>query len=123
METIPNWIAIVSLGLIKGITEFIPISSICHLLIPRNLGWLPHQSDPFPIVIQSGAVLANRVKQFAFTVDDPGTRDYPGKPLAACCVVRWLIRFVQSHSCNGFAWYRLVMAGALIACMAMEGEK
>ncbi len=29
--------------------------------------------------------------------------------VSAFIVVKWLIRFVQSHSFNGFAWYRLVM--------------
>src|SRR5471032_1549745 len=52
----PDWIAIVILGIVEGITEFIPVSSTGHLLIAEH--WLPHQSDLFNVVIQAGAVLA-----------------------------------------------------------------
>lgn len=53
---LPSWIVAVLLGLIEGLTEFIPVSSTGHLLIAEH--WLPRQSDLFNIVIQSGAVLA-----------------------------------------------------------------
>ncbi len=92
METLPTWIAIVLLGLIEGITEFLPISSTGHLLIPQNLGWVPRQSDLFSIVIQSGAVVAviavfsDRVKRLATTLGDPETRDYLAKLATAFAV-------------------------------------
>lgn len=44
------------LGIIEGITEFLPISSTGHLLIAEN--WLGHRSDLFNIAIQAGAILA-----------------------------------------------------------------
>jgi undecaprenyl-diphosphatase len=44
------------LGVIEGITEFLPISSTGHLLIAEH--WLGHRSDTFNIVIQAGAMLA-----------------------------------------------------------------
>ena len=52
----PDWIAVVILGIIEGITEFIPVSSTGHLLIAEH--WLPRQSDLFNVVIQCGAVIA-----------------------------------------------------------------
>ena len=52
----PLWFAIILLGVIEGITEFLPVSSTGHLLIAEQ--WLKRQSDLFNIVIQSGAVLA-----------------------------------------------------------------
>ena len=55
MELHP-WITALLLGIIEGLTEFIPVSSTGHLLIAEH--WLPKQSELFNIVIQSGAVLA-----------------------------------------------------------------
>lgn len=76
----PNWIAIVILGLIEGLTEFIPVSSTGHLLIAEH--WLPRQTELFNIVIQCGAVIAvlplfpERMKQFIFRWREPAVRDY-----------------------------------------------
>lgn len=44
------------LGIIEGITEFLPISSTGHLLIAER--WLGQRSDLFNVVIQAGAILA-----------------------------------------------------------------
>ena len=92
MSALPDWLAVVLLGIIEGVTEFLPISSTGHLLIPQNLGWLPMQSDLFDVVIQSGAVIAvlavftDRLKQFATTLTRPDTRDYLLKLFVAFCV-------------------------------------
>lgn len=44
------------LGMIEGITEFLPISSTGHLLIAEH--WLGQRSDLFNVAIQAGAILA-----------------------------------------------------------------
>ncbi len=49
------WNAIL-LGIVEGITEFIPVSSTGHLLIVEQ--WLGARSDLFNVAIQSGAILA-----------------------------------------------------------------
>ncbi|MBZ4023575.1 undecaprenyl-diphosphatase [Rhodobacter sp. TJ_12] len=46
----------VALGVIEGITEFLPISSTGHLLLAEN--WLGARSDTYNIAIQAGAILA-----------------------------------------------------------------
>lgn len=69
------------LGIIEGITEFLPISSTGHLLIAEH--WLHlHQSDLFNIVIQCGAVIAvlplfpERLRQFVFQWRERNTQQY-----------------------------------------------
>jgi undecaprenyl-diphosphatase len=44
------------LGVIEGVTEFLPISSTGHLLIAQH--WLERRSELFNIAIQAGAILA-----------------------------------------------------------------
>jgi undecaprenyl-diphosphatase len=76
----PLWFAVILLGVIEGITEFLPVSSTGHLLIAEH--WLPHQSDLFNVVIQCGAVLAvlplfpERLNQFFNKWREPATQDY-----------------------------------------------
>src|SRR3954470_414219 len=83
----PIWLSVIILGLIEGLTEFIPVSSTGHLLIAEH--WLPHRSDLFNIVIQCGAVLAviplfhQRFHQFIFRGREPATRDYLAKIFVA----------------------------------------
>ena len=83
----PDWIAVVILGIIEGITEFIPVSSTGHLLIAEH--WLPRQSDLFNVVIQCGAVLAvlplfpQRLHKFIFEWRDLETQNYALKIFVA----------------------------------------
>jgi undecaprenyl-diphosphatase len=77
----PDWIIALILGLVEGITEFIPVSSTGHLLIAEKL-LKTHQSDLFNIVIQCGAVIAvlplfpGRLYKFVFELGDKETQDY-----------------------------------------------
>jgi undecaprenyl-diphosphatase len=52
----PDLFAALLLGIIEGITEFLPISSTGHLLLAER--WLGARSDLFNIAIQAGAILA-----------------------------------------------------------------
>lgn len=52
----PETLQIILLGIIEGITEFLPISSTGHLLIAEH--WLGRRSDLFNVAIQAGAILA-----------------------------------------------------------------
>lgn len=49
-------LAALVLGVIEGLTEFLPVSSTGHLLIAQH--WLGARSDLFNIVIQAGAIVA-----------------------------------------------------------------
>ncbi|MBP9903892.1 MAG: undecaprenyl-diphosphatase, partial [Verrucomicrobia bacterium] len=76
----PDWIAVVILGIIEGITEFLPVSSTGHLQLAER--WLKPQSELFDIVVQCGAVLAvlvvfqKRLAGMARAWNSPATRDY-----------------------------------------------
>src|SRR5256885_16346902 len=76
----PDWIAVVILGIVEGVTEFIPVSSTGHLLIAEQ--WLPRQTDLFNVVIQCGAVIAVlplfslRCQQLIFRWREAEARDY-----------------------------------------------
>jgi undecaprenyl-diphosphatase len=89
MPAMSDWLAVTILGVIEGITEFLPVSSTGHLLLVENAHWLPQQSDLFNITIQSGAVLAvlavfsARLRDLFLRLDDPATRDYLAKLLLA----------------------------------------
>ncbi len=77
----PDWITVILLGIVEGITEFIPVSSTGHLLLAEHALHL-RQSDLFNVVIQCGAVLAvlplfsDRLNQFFFRWREAATRDY-----------------------------------------------
>lgn len=76
-----NFLQVILLGIIEGITEFLPISSTGHLLIAEKLG-LGARSDVFNIVIQAGAILAvtviywQRIWQLAVNIYKPENKDY-----------------------------------------------
>jgi undecaprenyl-diphosphatase len=78
---------VIILGIIEGITEFLPISSTGHLLIAEH--WLGARSDLFNVGIQAGAILAitlvywQRIGQLLTRWRDAETRDYLFKLIVA----------------------------------------
>lgn len=55
----PDWIYALVLGVIEGLTEFIPVSSTGHLLLAKAAMGLPNGFwDTFCVLIQLGAILA-----------------------------------------------------------------
>jgi len=94
----PEWIIAVILGIVEGITEFIPVSSTGHLLLAEH--WLhSHQTDLFNIVIQCGAVIAviplfhKRFHQFIFQWREKATQDYLLK-IAVAFIITGAVGFV-----------------------------
>jgi undecaprenyl-diphosphatase len=89
-----NWMAAALLGILQGLTEFLPVSSTAHLLIgARLLGF----SDPgglFTVMIQLGSILAvvwlYRVKIVRIV------RDLPSDPDARHFVLMLVVAFVPT---------------------------
>ena len=55
----PDWLTVIILGLVEGVTEFLPVSSTGHLIVASDwLGLNESLRGTFEIVIQFGAVLA-----------------------------------------------------------------
>jgi undecaprenyl-diphosphatase len=77
----------VLLGIIEGLTEFLPISSTGHLLIAEH--WLGARSELFNVAIQAGAILASvvvfwpRLMQLLLGLRVRANRDYLAKLLFA----------------------------------------
>jgi undecaprenyl-diphosphatase len=84
------WLVAAVLGVIEGLTEFIPVSSTGHLLLAEQ--WLPHQSEVFNVVIQCGAALAliplfaDRLRALIFGLDRVANRDFAFKLFVAFAI-------------------------------------
>jgi undecaprenyl-diphosphatase len=78
------------LGIIEGLTEFLPISSTGHLLIAEH--WLGARSELFNVAIQAGAILAAllvfwpRLLQLLLGLKERANRDYLAKLVFAFVV-------------------------------------
>jgi undecaprenyl-diphosphatase len=108
------------LGLIEGITEFLPISSTGHLLIAEH--WLGARSDVFNVVIQTGAILAvvliyrERLWQLVTGLGRTDNRDYALKLGVAFLITAVLglaatkLGFKLPESITPVAW-ALVLGG------------
>lgn len=83
------------LGIVEGITEFLPVSSTGHLLVTQRLLGMPpsESSNAYAIVIQFGAILAvlriygERIGQL---LDGLKGQSPEGKKLLGCVVVAFL---------------------------------
>jgi undecaprenyl-diphosphatase len=84
---VSDTLSTVILGIIEGITEFLPISSTGHLLVAER--WLGERSELFNVCIQAGAILAivliywKRLLALVTRFDEPANRDYLAKLVAA----------------------------------------
>ena len=92
MDALQLWQAAV-LGIVEGVTEYLPISSTGHLLLAEHgLNLEAQPSDLFNVVIQSGAVLAvllafsKRIGQLWGDRRKPETQAYLGKMAVAFVV-------------------------------------
>jgi undecaprenyl-diphosphatase len=120
-----DFVSVVLLGLIEGITEFLPISSTGHLLIAEH--WLGARSDTFNVVIQAGAILAvtliyrERLWRLATGLGQRDSRDYALKLCVAFLITAALgfavtkLGFKLPDSVTPVAWALLIGGVWMIA--------
>ena len=88
-----DYINVIILGIIEGITEFLPISSTGHLIIAEQ--WLGARSDTFNIVIQAGAILAVTIIYWRRLLDLAlGWREPKNRRYAMMLILAYLITAV-----------------------------
>lgn len=127
-----DMLAALLLGIIEGLTEFLPISSTGHLLIAQH--WLGARSDLFNIVIQAGAIVAvtlvyrQRLWSLTTGIADRENRDYLLKIAVAFMVtaalglpVRWL-GWELPETVTPIAW-ALVIGGVWILVAERIAER
>jgi len=91
----------IALGVIEGITEFLPISSTGHLLVAEQ--WLGERSELFNVAIQSGAILAivliywKRLLGLFTRFNEPQNRDYLFK-LAVAFLITAVLGFAATKA-------------------------
>ena len=121
------------LGIIEGITEFLPISSTGHLLIAEH--WLGARSDLFNIAIQAGAILAvvliyrDRLWQLLVGWAQRKHRDYALKLVlafavtAVCGVLVKQLGFELPETIAPIAWALLIGGFAILAIEAIDARR
>lgn len=120
------------LGVIEGITEFLPISSTGHLLLAQH--WLGARSELYNIVIQSGAILAvtliyrQRILALLAGWRDADNRDYLIKLLLAFGVTSVLglvvkkLGFELPETIQPVAWALVIGAFWMLAAEALAAR-
>ena len=110
------------LGIVEGLTEFLPISSTGHLIIVGDLlGYTDEQSKVFKIVIQLGAILAvcwdyrERLGRMSRGVvhGDRAERRFAGHILLAFLPAA-VLGFLFHGTIKAYLFNPLTVAGALI---------
>ena len=121
------------LGIIEGITEFLPISSTGHLLIAER--WLGARSDLFNIAIQAGAILAvvviyrQRLWQLTRGLGQRDTRDYALKlalSFVVTAVLGLLVKklgFQLPETIGPVAWALLIGGFVMLAAEAIDARR
>lgn len=111
------------LGIIEGLTEFLPVSSTGHMLLADHFFGFKNQSGVFEVVIQLGAILAVVVVYFErlwkAVVTLPSRKE--SRAFAATIIAAFLPAAVIGAALHGFIKEVLFASPALIAVVLILG--
>jgi len=91
VDLLTHYLQIILLGIVEGVTEFLPISSTGHLLIAEHLLGT-NEPDVFNVVIQAGAILAvafiywHKIIGLVSNLDNAENRNYLLKVILAFAI-------------------------------------
>jgi undecaprenyl-diphosphatase len=131
---VSDLVQVILLGIVEGITEFLPISSTGHLLIAEKLG-LGERSDVFNVVIQAGAILAvtfiywPRIWSLLTGLKDRANRDYAAKLTVAFLITAVLglivtkLGFKLPTELTPVAWALVIGGVWMIAAEAFAAKR
>ncbi len=126
-----SWTTVVILGVIEGLTEFIPVSSTGHLIIAGSLlGFVGEKAATFEVAIQLGAILSVVVlywRRFARLI--PGARPIPASSASALDGSAGLLRIglatlpalIAGFLARNVIKHYLFRPGAVAAALAVGG--
>ncbi|HET7674681.1 MAG TPA: undecaprenyl-diphosphate phosphatase [Gammaproteobacteria bacterium] len=129
-----NFLDVILLGIIEGITEFLPISSTGHLLIAERFG-LGARTDLFNVGIQAGAILAitliywRRIWVLLTQWREPANRDYLFKLIAAFLItvvigfVAVKLGFKLPTDIGPIAWALIIGGVWMIVCEQLAARR
>ena len=128
-----DYLLSVILGVVEGLTEFLPVSSTAHLRISEALLHIDLGSSywkMYTIVIQLGAILTlpiyfrERILKFlsTFPKGERGDRTVLTHPLSLVLMafvvaygsVAWFMGYVRRRGFAPFAIYRIILGAALL---------
>ena len=124
----------VILGIVEGITEFLPVSSTGHMLLVKRFFGLGEGAfwDSFVVLIQLGAILAIPTMVGAFAYDfyknrGEMTTDHLGivaigfvvSFITAIVVVKTFLNYVTRHGFTVFAWWRVIVGTLGLIALAL----
>lgn len=121
-----DWFQALVLGIVEGVTEYLPVSSTGHLILAqRALGIAPSEAaDAYAIVIQAGAILAviqvysRRVSRMAAGVFG---RDPEGRRLAIALLLALAPAVLLAAPLAGTIKHHLFALRPIVAAWALGG--
>ena len=122
MTELPLLLKALILGIVEGVTEFLPVSSTGHLIIVGSLlDYTDEQSKVFKIVIQLAAILAvcwlyrGRILRVAARMWSPGPEQRFALNILVAFLPAMVLGVLFHSTIKAYLFNPLTVAGALIA--------